>query len=107
MGPGNVVHASLWDLLHPYALLGGLVTLTLFTAHGAMFLTLRTTEELVQRSRAVARRLAPLATVLMAAFLIWTASDQSSGGTKWAAQIFAIAAVACAAAASCRRDAGA
>jgi cytochrome d ubiquinol oxidase subunit II len=100
MGPGNVVHASLWDLLHPYALLGGLVTLSLFTAHGAMFLTLRTTEELVRRSRAVARRLAPVATVLMAGFLIWTASDQSSGGVKWAAQIFAIAAVACAAAAS-------
>ena len=27
MGPGTIVTASLWDLLHPYALLGGLVTL--------------------------------------------------------------------------------
>ncbi|WP_345516469.1 cytochrome d ubiquinol oxidase subunit II, partial [Phytohabitans houttuyneae] len=34
---------NLWHLLNPYALLGGLVTLTLFTTHGAVFLALKTT----------------------------------------------------------------
>ncbi len=100
MGPAHNVTATIFDLLHPYALLGGLVTLTLFTAHGAMFLTLRTRGELVERARRIARRVAPVGAVLMAGFLIWTASDQSSGGVKWAAQIVAIAAVACAAGAS-------
>ena len=33
---------SLFDLLNPFALLGGLVTLTLFVTHGAMFLALKT-----------------------------------------------------------------
>ena len=31
-----------FDLLSPYALLGGVVTLTLFLFHGAVFLALRT-----------------------------------------------------------------
>ena len=67
VGWANIVHgvpmnahhnvtASLWDLLHPYALLGGLVTLTLFLGHGAIFLSLRTEGELVAaRPRLAAR----------------------------------------------------
>jgi cytochrome bd ubiquinol oxidase subunit II len=97
MGPNHNVTASLWDLLHPYALLGGLVTLSLFTAHGAMFLTLRTKGGLVERSRAVARKVAPVAVLLMAGFVAWTASDQSSGGLKWSGLIVTVAAVLCAA----------
>ncbi len=50
MGPDHVIHASLFDLLHPYALLGGLVTLTLFLTHGAIFLRLRTKGELADRA---------------------------------------------------------
>jgi len=77
MGPDHVIHASLFDLLHPYALLGGLVTLTLFLTHGANFLRLRTKGELADRATTVAHRAAPLAAVLMVGFLLWTASDQS------------------------------
>ena len=43
------------DLLHPYALLGGVVTLALFVSHGAIFLTLRTTGVLEERAGGVAR----------------------------------------------------
>jgi cytochrome d ubiquinol oxidase subunit II len=46
-----------WNLLNPYALLGGLTTLIMFTLHGAVFLTLRTTDELLERSYRAARRL--------------------------------------------------
>jgi cytochrome d ubiquinol oxidase subunit II len=94
------VTATIWDLLHPYALLGGLVTLTLFVAHGAVFLSLRTRGDLVERARAIARRAMPLAAVLLAAFLAWTASDQSRGGVKVSAQVIAVAAVLTAVAAS-------
>ena len=78
--PMNAAHqmtATLWDLLHPYALLGGLTTLSVFIAHGAIFLSLRTSGEVQQRAEATARRLAPVAALLMIAFLIWTAADQS------------------------------
>ena len=61
MGPGHVVHASLLDLLNPYALLGGLTTLSLFFTHGAIFLTLRTKDDLRERADQIARRAAPVA----------------------------------------------
>jgi cytochrome bd ubiquinol oxidase subunit II len=77
MGADHVVHASLLDLLHPYALLGGLVTLSLFLAHGANFLALRTEGPVRRRAGATAARAAPLAAVLAVAFVIWTLADQS------------------------------
>ncbi len=95
--PMNAQHnvtASLWDLLHPYALLGGLTTLALFLSHGAIFLSLRMKGELVQRSRALARRASAVATALLAGFMIWTTIDQSSpGGVKVSALVLAVAAV--------------
>ncbi|MDR5695506.1 MAG: cytochrome d ubiquinol oxidase subunit II [Armatimonadota bacterium] len=48
---------SFFDLLNPYALLGGLTLLAVFTLHGATFLTLRTTGDLQEHARVVARRL--------------------------------------------------
>jgi len=76
--PMNSAHqmtGTLWDLLHPYALLGGLVTVSLFFTHGATFLSLRTRGDLEQRAKAIARRTAPIAAALTAAFLVWTALD--------------------------------
>ena len=101
--PMNAAHnvtASLWELLHPYALLGGLVTLSLVLAHGAIFLALRTSGEMVARARAVARPASLAAAALLAGFLVWTAFDQDAGGVKVAAQVVAAGAVACAAAAA-------
>jgi cytochrome d ubiquinol oxidase subunit II len=56
-----------WNLLNPYALLGGLTTLALFTVHGAMFLVLRTTGDLAMRARSTATRVGPIALVLLVA----------------------------------------
>jgi cytochrome d ubiquinol oxidase subunit II len=77
MDAAHEVHASLLDLLHPYALLGGLSTLSLFAAHGANFLTLRTRDELQARAERLARRLTPIAAIVTAAFLVWTVADQA------------------------------
>ena len=60
---GNILHGipinaqehftgNFWTFLNPYALLGGVTTLTLFTLHGALFLALKTTDDL--RARAIA-----------------------------------------------------
>jgi cytochrome d ubiquinol oxidase subunit II len=95
--PMNAAHnvtASLWDLLHPYALLGGLVTLSLFLTHGAIFLALRTKGEIVARARTVATRASLASVALMAGFLLWTALDQDRGGVKLSAQLIAVAALA-------------
>jgi cytochrome d ubiquinol oxidase subunit II len=63
---------NLLDLLVPYALLGGVMTLTLFTFHGALFLTLRVDGELKRRARRAALAIGPIAAVLVLVFLVWT-----------------------------------
>ncbi len=63
---------SFLDLVHPYALLGGVTWLALFTFHGALFLSLRTEGELQLRARGAALRLAAPAALLVVAFLVWT-----------------------------------
>jgi cytochrome bd ubiquinol oxidase subunit II len=61
-----------WNLLNPYALLGGLTTLTLFTLHGGVFLNLRTTDDLAQRARSTAMKVWPVAVVLLVAMVAAT-----------------------------------
>ena len=48
---------TFFDLLNPYALLGGVVFVALFTFHGAIFLTLRTEGTVLDRAQAIANRL--------------------------------------------------
>ncbi len=57
-------------LLQPYALLGGLASLLMFTLHGAIFLSLRTTGELRQRVERLARLMWVPAGALLLAFAL-------------------------------------
>ncbi|MCU1561240.1 cytochrome d ubiquinol oxidase subunit II [Mycetocola sp.] len=66
---------SVFDLLNPYALLGGFTTLLLFFTHGAFFLALKTDGQIRDRSRALATRAGLLSIVVAAAFLAWTVLD--------------------------------
>ncbi|MGK2954446.1 MAG: cytochrome d ubiquinol oxidase subunit II [Solirubrobacterales bacterium] len=68
---------NFFTLLNPYALLGGLATLSIFITHGALFLTIRTTGEIQDRARHVARISAPVTVIIPAAFLGWTVANQS------------------------------
>ena len=77
MGSGHIVHASLWDLLHPYALLGGLTTLSLFFAHGSNVRALRVSGGLRDRAGRLAGRSAIAAAAITGAFMVWTIADQS------------------------------
>lgn len=63
---------GLVDLLNPYALLGGVVTLTLFLVHGAVFLALKTTGRVRQQANTLAGRIGLVAVVAAGAFLVWT-----------------------------------
>ncbi len=82
---------TLFTLLNPYALLGGLVTLSLFLCHGASFLALRTTGSIAERSRAWARRTAPASALLGAGFVAWTIADIT--GTDALATVLGVLAV--------------
>jgi cytochrome d ubiquinol oxidase subunit II len=81
---------NLFTLLNPYALLGGLVTLTLFAAHGAMFVALKTDGDIRHRARALSIRIGVVAAVLAVVFLGWT---QAKTGTGVTAVVFAVAAL--------------
>ncbi|AKZ56763.1 Cytochrome bd ubiquinol oxidase subunit 2 [Streptomyces ambofaciens ATCC 23877] len=70
---------SVWELLNPYALLGGLVTLTLFTFHGTVFTALKTVGEIRERARALALRVGLVTAVLALVFLLWTQFDNGDG----------------------------
>ena len=59
-------------LLNPYALLGGLAALAVLTLHGAIFLTLKTKGDMVERARAAARRLWLPAVILSVLFAVAT-----------------------------------
>ncbi|MFF7377799.1 cytochrome d ubiquinol oxidase subunit II [Streptomyces massasporeus] len=69
------------DLLNPYALLGGLVTLSLFTFHGTVFVGLKTVGEIRERARKLALRVGLLTALLALAFLLWTQSDTGDGAS--------------------------
>ncbi len=45
-----------WNLLNPYALLGGAALTTVFLLHGAIFLTLRTKDDLLEKAFKAANR---------------------------------------------------
>jgi cytochrome bd ubiquinol oxidase subunit II len=80
-----------FNLLTPYALLGGVTTLLLFLTHGAMFVALKTDGEIRVRARELAVRLGLGAAVAAVAFLGWT---QGMTGTVASAVAFVVAAAA-------------
>ncbi len=62
---------NFFTLLNPYGLLGGLASLSIFTLHGAIFLTLKLTGKELENARAYAKKMWPIATVLLFAFVIY------------------------------------
>ncbi|MER7776977.1 cytochrome d ubiquinol oxidase subunit II [Streptomyces sp. NPDC096191] len=100
---GNIVHGvkidrdleyvgTVWDLLNPYALLGGLVTLALFTFHGTVFTALKTVGEIRERARVLALRVGLVTAVLALVFLVWTQAH-SGNGKSLVALVVAVAAL--------------
>jgi cytochrome d ubiquinol oxidase subunit II len=71
---------AFWDLLNPYALVGGLASLAAFTLHGAVFIGLRTRGEMEQKATTWAARLwAPaVATGVVFAIAGYFATDMFS-----------------------------
>ncbi len=70
---GNINYVgTFFDLLNPYALLMGVMTLTVFTTHGAIFLALKTRGEVRESARKAALRVGLVAAVAAVATLLWT-----------------------------------
>ena len=80
-----------FNLLNPYALLGGVTTLAAFLLHGSLFVSLKTSGIVKDRAHGLAARLFPVVVPVAAGFLVWTLAQRWQ---PWAAVSAAVAAVA-------------
>lgn len=112
---GNIVHGvkidknfeyvgNFGDLLNPYALLGGLVTLTLFTFHGIVFVGLKTVGDIRERARKLSLGVGLVAAVVALVFLIWTQVDNGDAKSLVALIVAVVALVAAIAVAQTGRE---
>ncbi|SFG23287.1 cytochrome d ubiquinol oxidase subunit II [Streptomyces mirabilis] len=112
---GNIVHGvkidknfeyvgNFGDLLNPYALLGGLVTLTLFTFHGTVFVGLKTVGDIRDRARKLSLGVGLVAAVVALVFLIWTQADNGDAKSLAALIVAVVALVAAIAVAQTGRE---
>jgi cytochrome bd ubiquinol oxidase subunit II len=63
---------SFWDLFQPYGVFTGVTLVLICALHGATFLSLKTTGDMHERSRHLARRIAPVTTAVVIGWAIWT-----------------------------------
>ena len=93
-----------FNLLNPYALLGGLTTLTLFLTHGAMYVALKTDGPIRREARSLATRSGLAAALVAVVFLVWTQVDTGSVASGVLFVLAALALLAGVAAAGAARE---
>src|SRR6478752_4882843 len=76
---------TFFDLLNPFALLGGAVTLVLFLSHGAIFLALKTDGIVRERAEKLARQFSLYAIVAAGAWAVWGQIAYSNNVWTWGA----------------------
>lgn len=85
------VTSNLFDMLNPYALVGGATTALVFVLHGAVFVALKSAGEVREDAVLLAQRLAVPAVLVAGVFVLWT---QLSYGKGWTWLTVATAAAA-------------
>ncbi len=85
------VVSGFFDLLNPYALLGGATTALVFALHGAVFIALKTSDEVHEDAVKLASRLSIPTVVVAGSFVLWT---QLAHGKGWTWILVGIAAAA-------------
>ena len=83
---------TFFDLLNPFALLGGATTALLFLTHGAVFLALKTDGDVRTRAGGLAARLSVVTLVVAGAWAVWAQVTYSVAWT-WAAVVVAAGAL--------------
>jgi cytochrome bd ubiquinol oxidase subunit II len=78
-----------FNLLNPFALLGGVVTLAIFLSHGAIFLSLKTSGEVFERAKAFAKPASLAAVVVGAVWALWLQLAYSENAWTWGALLLA------------------
>jgi cytochrome d ubiquinol oxidase subunit II len=84
---------SFWDLFQPYAVFTGITLVLVCLLHGATFLCLKTTGDMHEKSRQLARTVAPFTAAAVVGFAIWTHVQSSSTFFLRPLELLAIVAV--------------
>ncbi len=103
-GMESIVYTgTFWGLFMPFCLVGGLLFVALFLAHGAYFVALKTRGEIHDRARNYGSTLGLIAGVLALVFVIWANLHGQLEGqlgwlrvVAWITGIVAVASLACA-----------
>ncbi len=82
-----------FNLLNPYALLGGITFVAVFALHGALFLSLKLSGDLEQRAAAMAQKVWPFAVGAFALFAVATIFVLGDAPNKVAAVVVAVLAL--------------
>ncbi len=72
IGANHEYTGHFWNLLQPYGVFVGVSLVSLCVLHGATFIALKTSGEIRDRARKLARRVAPATALLVLAFISWT-----------------------------------
>jgi len=106
LGQGDIFLHRFLGLFNGFGLLGGVMLVVLFVAHGAQFLSIKTMDEVGAAARKTADLVTPVAAVLMAVFVIWGtaayATDNPNTGSwgnvvRWIVGIISVLCIAAAA----------
>ncbi|MDR0990023.1 MAG: cytochrome d ubiquinol oxidase subunit II [Propionibacteriaceae bacterium] len=86
------IYDGFWGLFHPFCLVGGLLFVALFCAHGAMFLALKTSGTVRDQAKSMAAKLGLVALVLLVVFVVWgnLAYAQTGTGTNRTAMVITL-----------------
>ncbi len=86
MDSGNLVFnltGGFWSLFTPYSLLGGVMLLVVFMAHGAQYLALKTKGVIEERATSIGRVTSLVALALAALWILWGQLAYSQTGWSW------------------------
>ncbi|MFT3660058.1 MAG: cytochrome d ubiquinol oxidase subunit II [Gordonia sp. (in: high G+C Gram-positive bacteria)] len=90
-GPNHVYVGGFFNLLNPYALLGGATVTLAFLTHGAIFVALKTKGAMHDDAARLAALLAIPTLVVAGAFVLWT---QLAYGKGWTWIVFVVTVIA-------------
>jgi cytochrome d ubiquinol oxidase subunit II len=93
IGSDQEYQGNLWDLLLPYPLFVGVTLALLCVLHGATFLALKTVDDMRDRARRIARRIAPLVGLVVLVFASWTHLEAGRGFFPNVIEVAAVLAV--------------
>ncbi len=70
---------TFWTLFQPYGVMTGVMLVAVCVLHGAAFIAMKTTDEVRRRAWRVAKRVSPVTTLIVLAWISWTHVESGGG----------------------------